>query len=191
MSESLIGFRPAWRASAINHRCATSQGSGARFDFLELEAFGILFYILDGGFKARIRPQRDELVRRQEYKGSSLVGRIVGNGDKRAGGDIVKLLEFSRVEPQWFNMHGDNALQGKLSRCGEGLEVGQVLEKINVQLAFGQGDIGRHVIGKLDYVQTDPLLSQIGLYDVEDFGMGDRGGAYLQACLRHRAAEGR
>ena len=61
----------------------------------------------------------------------------------------------------------------------EGIQIGGVLEVVGVHLTALGDQVGLDVIGVLDDLQRDALLSQNVLGNAEDLGMGHRGGGHL------------
>ena len=53
-----------------------------------------------------------------------------------------------------------------------------MLEKVGVNFLVGQSHVGLDVVGEFQHLKRDALFFHFGRDEVEDVGMGNRGGAH-------------
>ena len=78
------------------------------------------------------------------------VRRVVRCGNAAAFFDFVQRFQFARVNAQRCGGHLEDFGQVEFVFGFEVVQIGFVLEDVDVQLAFGQGEVGADVVGKFN-----------------------------------------
>ena len=82
-------------------------------------------------------------------------------------------------------MDAEDVRELQLGMLGdEVLEVRLMLEEVRVDFLVVRREVRLHVVVELDDLEFDAILCELGLNDLEDFGVGDGGGTDFDDLLR-------
>ena len=151
---------------AVDHRDVHAvQHGGQHFsvDLLEGKATRVLrdvvhpcFRGVDGGI------QRDEARLLQHAQRSRQVGVVIGNGDGCVRGQLIERAGFAQEHAHGGGGHLDDGCEVEVVLFGEALQIGRMLEQVEVDLAVGQSIVRLHVVGEFDVLNRVALLGQRG-----------------------------
>src|SRR5699024_5059341 len=133
-------------------------GQGGGFKLLEFQVLGVVYNIPRGGQQVAWVIQFDQALLLDQQQGTSAVGRVVGNGDEGAVLEFVDAVDLVGVGAKRFDMDRTDVDQVRAMLFVEGVHVRHVLEKVSVNVAFGDLDVGLHVVGEDFDVEVDALF---------------------------------
>ena len=134
------------------------------FHFHEFDIFGVFGNIGAGGFE-RVDAlfQFDPAQVVEHYQGAGEVGRIVGDGNGAAVFHLIQRSKFAGVDAQGGSGHLEYFGQIQITFGFEAVEIGFVLEDVDVDRALGQCLVGGNVVGKFGEGNGVALFFQHGL----------------------------
>ena len=158
-------------------------------DLLEDELLRIVDDILHGCGSADAVLELQQTCALEEEQGASAVGRVARDGDLCAVLHFVDVLDLVRVYAHRLDMDAEDVRELQLGMLGdEVLEVRLMLEEVRVDFLVVRREVRLHVVVELDDFEFDAFLLKLGLYDLEDFSVGNGGGADLENLLRFRGS---
>src|SRR5690606_31845006 len=88
------------------------------------------------------------------------------------------------VDAERLYMHVGDADQISATALVELIEIGFVLEEVGIQTAFGNLQVGLHVVGKDLDIELHAFTGQRGFDELEDLGVGNGSGGDAQFVCR-------
>ena len=146
----------------------------------EFEFAGVFHHVQRRGAQARAGLELDQALPLQQQQRAAAVGRVIGNADARAFGQVFQAgvlfgINAHRKGHRPGHAHELVAPVGHLL-----VQIGLVLVAVGLQVARGQRGIGLHVVAEFHHFNGQPLRGGVLFHLFHDFGVRAGGGAHLE-----------
>ena len=154
------------------------------FELDNLDLLRVLDDVQHGTVQTDIRLQLDDALLLQQQQRTAQVGRIVRYGDLRAGLQLVDALDLLGVAGDRIDKGIADGDQLVTTILDLGIQIGLVLEGVDIDAAIVQRDVWRDVIAEADdfNFQTVLLLGDF-LGDFNHLSLGSGDGADLDVVV--------
>ncbi|MNT06868.1 hypothetical protein D3C72_1415510 [compost metagenome] len=109
----------------------------------------------------------------QQQQGAAAIGGIIGDGNGCTVLQILDVLDLAGIGAKGLHVHLaiGNGHDAALAVLVVAVEVRLVLEEVGIELLVFDGGIGLHIVAELLDLQVHALSLELGLDEIQDFGV--------------------